>query len=354
MYLKQRARRAILAAVTLAALGVSANGVADVAAAYSGVPPTGPVLTASPPGSAANDAVSEPGGGAAVTTPTAPRSPAATAGNAKVGLTWLAPLGNGGATVNRYRVQRSTSASGPWTGIGRTTARKFTATGLVNGTRYYFRVGAHNVAGWGPFSPVVSAAPRTVPSAPQSPAATPGNTTISLAWVAPSNNGGSPLTKYAVQWATKAAGPWTTSAFPTGTTYTEHFLANGTTLYFRIRAHNAAGWGAPSTVVSATPATVPSAPATCSASQVGGSGSHALGVQWSAPADDGGAPIQVYLIHVDQNGTQVLGDSIAAPATSTFETLDFGLSYDVSVAAYNGVGSGVGGWCHVSSLNMNP
>jgi Fibronectin type III domain len=89
-------------------------------------------------------------------------------------------------------------------------------------------------------------------------------------------------------------------------------------------------------------------------SLVAGGGSHALGVQWSAPADDGGAPIQYHLIHVDHYGTLVLGDSIAAPATSTFETLDFGYNYDVSVAAYNGVGSGVGGWCHVSPVNMNP
>jgi hypothetical protein len=79
-----------------------------------------------------------------------------------------------------------------------------------------------------------------------------------------------------------------------------------------------------------------------------------LGVQWSAPADDGGAPIQYHLIHVDHYGTLVLGDSTAAPATSTFETLDFGYDYDVSVAAYNGVGSGVGSWCHVSPVNMNP
>src|SRR5262245_34901845 len=131
---KQRVRRAILAAATLVALGVSANGVAD-AATDTSLPATVSVSTASPPGSAANDVVSEPGGEAAVTVPTVPRSAAATAGNAKVALTWLAPFKNGGAPVNRYRVQRSTSSSGPWTPVGRTTARKLTATGLANGTR---------------------------------------------------------------------------------------------------------------------------------------------------------------------------------------------------------------------------
>src|SRR5262245_925388 len=196
---KQRVRRAILAAGTLVALGVSANGVADVAAADSGLPARVSVSTASPPGSAVNDAVSEPGGEAAVKAPTAPRAAAATAGNAKVTLTWLAPFKNGGAPVNRYRVQRSTSSGGPWAGVGKTTARKLTATGLTNGTRYYFRVGAHNAAGWGPFGPVVSATPRTVPSAPQSLVVTPGNKTAALTWAAPSSNGGSKVTKYAVQ-----------------------------------------------------------------------------------------------------------------------------------------------------------
>jgi hypothetical protein len=331
MNLKSRAWRAILAAAALGALGVSAGGVGDVAAA-----------------------VADPGGAAALQTPTAPRSPVTTVGNAKVTLTWQRPLSNGGAMVDRYRVQRATSSSGPWTGIGLTTTRTLVATGLANGTRYYFRVGAHNVAGWGPFGPTVSGVPRTVPSAPHSLAASAGNTTVSLTWVAPSNDGGSPVTKYAVQWATAAAGPWTTAALPTATSFGDQGLANGTTLFFRVRARNAAGWGPASTVVSATPATVPSAPASCSAAQVGGSGSHALGVQWSAPADDGGAPVQLYLIHVDHYGTLAVGDSIAAPATSTFETLDFGSNYDVSVAAYNGVGSGVGSWCHVAAVNMNP
>jgi hypothetical protein len=330
MYLKSRVWRAILAAAALGALGVSAGGVDDAAAAF------------------------EPGAVAAMKTPTAPRSPVTTVGNSKVTLTWQRPLSNGGATVDRYRVQRSTSSNGPWTGIGQTTARTLVANGLANGTRYYFRVGAHNVIGWGAFSAVVSGVPRTIPSAPQSPAATAGNATVSLTWVAPSNNGGSPVTKYAVQWALAAAGPWTTSALPTGTSYSDQGLANGTKLFFRIRARNAAGWGPASTVVSATPATVPGAPASCSAAQVGGNGSHALGVQWSAPIDDGGAPVQLYLIHVDHYGTLVIGDSIAAPATSTFETLDFGFNYDVSIAAYNGVGSGVGSWCHVAAVNMNP
>ena len=39
----------------------------------------------------------------------------------------------------------------------------YVVTGLVNGTRYYFRVFAHNAAGNGPSSNVVNQIPRTVP-----------------------------------------------------------------------------------------------------------------------------------------------------------------------------------------------
>ena len=104
--------------------------------------------------------------------------------------------------------------------------------------------------------------------------------------------------------------------------------------------------------VSATPATAPSTPPACSASQVPGPGSHAVSVQWSTPSYDGGAPIEFYLIHVDHYGTQVLADSVSAPSASTFVTLDFGSNYDVSVAAYNAAGTG--GWCHTSTLNVYP
>src|SRR5262245_12441284 len=77
-----------------------------------------------------------PGAVTAVNAPSAPRSPAASARNTAVKLTWATPSSNGGATINTYRVQRATTRSGPWKRIAKPTVRRYRATGMKNGTRY--------------------------------------------------------------------------------------------------------------------------------------------------------------------------------------------------------------------------
>ena len=232
------------------------------------------------------------------TMPSAPRSPVATSGIASVKLTWLAPSSNGGAAIDKYAVQRSTSAAGPWTNIAYPAVPGYTATSLVNGTKYYFRIVAHNAAGWSPVSTVVSAVPRTMPTAPRSPVATSGIASVKLTWLAPLSNGGAAIDKYAVQRSTSAAGPWTNIAYPAVPGYTATSLVNGTKYYFRIVAHNAAGWSPVSTVVSAVPRTMPSAPQNCISSQPYGPGSHTMQVVWFPPQSDGGAPITSYRVEV--------------------------------------------------------
>ena len=228
----------------------------------------------------------------AVSASSAPRTPKATPGNATVALSWLAPTTNGGAAIDKYAVQRAASAAGPWTNIAFPVGLTATASGLTNGTHYSFRILAHNTAGWSAPSTVVTAVPRTVPSAPRTPKATPGNATVALSWLAPTTNGGAAIDKYAVQRAASAAGPWTNIAFPVGLTATASGLTNGTHYSFRILAHNTAGWSAPSTVVTAVPRTVPSAPRT----PIAVGGDQAVNLSWTAPASTGGAAVVSYTV----------------------------------------------------------
>ena len=138
--------------------------------------------------------------------PTAPRSLTAAPTNVsgQIRLTWMAPLSNGGSAITDYIIQRSPNGSIEWVTISdgvQHAPRRYTVTGLTNGTRYYFRVFARNGAGTSPASNIANAIPRTVPTAPRSLAAAPTNVSgqIRLTWVAPSSNGGSAITDYIIQ-----------------------------------------------------------------------------------------------------------------------------------------------------------
>jgi hypothetical protein len=98
---------------------------------------------------------------AAPTTPGAPTGVSGTGGNALATVSWTAPASNGGSAITGYRVQVATASGGPFSNAAgcptTSTTPSCVATGLSNGTGYFFRVAAINVVGTGPFS-VVSAA----------------------------------------------------------------------------------------------------------------------------------------------------------------------------------------------------
>jgi subtilisin family serine protease len=96
-----------------------------------------------------------------VTTPSAPQSLSASAGNGVVRLTWSLPSSDGEAPITDYVVQRSDNAGATWATIadGVSTARRLPLGGLANGQRYDFRVAAKNRAGTGSWSTAVSAMP---------------------------------------------------------------------------------------------------------------------------------------------------------------------------------------------------
>ena len=194
--------------------------------------------------------------------PGAPPGLTANAGTRQVSLSWVPPLSNGGSPVTGYNVYMSTSPGSRGTELTTTTGTSYTATGLLNGTKYYFRVTAVNTLGEGPASAQVAVTPGLAPP-PSSPVAPPGPPTalmagaasgqVSLSWAPPSATGGSPVTGYRVYMSTTPGAGGARIASVTATGYTATGLANGTTYYFEVTAVNAAGEGPASTQVSATP-----------------------------------------------------------------------------------------------------
>jgi len=177
--------------------------------------------------------------------PDAPTGLNATAGDGEVALTWnVSPL------ASSYKVKRSTTGGGSYTTISTPTDTSFTDTTAVNGTTYYYVVSGVNATGESPDSSEVIATPidPVPPATPTGLVAVAGNAQVSLSWNAPAT-----ASSYRVKRSTTQGSGYATIASPTGNTYEDTTVVNGTTYYYVVSAVNAFGESGNSSDASATP-----------------------------------------------------------------------------------------------------
>ena len=178
--------------------------------------------------------------------PSAPRvgTPAAVPGGVR--LSWAVPVDDGGADVRNYRVSayRGTTLATSVVVSGSTTSA--TVTGLTNGTAYRLGVEALNGAGYGPRSTLVTATPRTTPSAPEVTSVAAQVKAVAVRWAKPASTGGAPVTGYLVQVYSGGELVKTATAAAAATSLTVPGLTSGKAYAFRVLAKNAAGTGASS------------------------------------------------------------------------------------------------------------
>jgi hypothetical protein len=120
-------------------------------------------------------------------------------------------------------------------------------------------------------------------------------------------------------------------------------LTNGTSYAFTVRGTNAAGQGTASNTLSATPLTVPGAPALNSATP----GNTQVALAWSAPASNGGSAITGYTATASPGGATC---STSGALTCTVTGLTNGTAYSFTVKATNAAGTSAAS----NSLNATP
>ena len=256
-------------------------------------------------------------------------------GNAQLVVTWTAV-----DNATGYTVQWMSGGQGSNTGDrqapvtpGSTTS--YTIPGLTNGTEYTVRVIATRTgASDGPPSAEVKGTPFTTPGAPQHLSGVPGDEQVMLTWDATSSDGGSAILRY--EYAIDDSGTWIDAGLDLEETVPG--LTNGRQYAFEVRAVNSAGPGAPARTA-ATPLGMPSVPASLTTT----AGDGEVFLEWTAPADDGGAPVTGYEYRFAA-GTAVPEDTPWQSAGLNLEWTVTGLTngqqYAFEVRALNSAGPG--------------
>ena len=190
----------------------------------------------------------------------------------------------------------------------------------------------------------------SAPSAPSGLGAVSQNASVKLSWSKPSNDGGAAVSAYQYQYKKSSASEWPTSwsniTLPDDSvlSFSVGSLTNGTAFDFQVRAGNGDNrWSVASGVASATPSTVPDAPASFTPVAIVGS----VLLSWTPPDDNGGAAISGYKLQyasgvspvdTDYSEWESVGDADAR--RKTISSLTSGTVYHFRLLAHNVKGDG--------------
>jgi fibronectin type 3 domain-containing protein len=249
-----------------------------------------------------------------------------TAGDSQVTLNW-----NSLTNATGYRIYRDT-LGGIGGALAITVGNTTTATdtGLVNGTTYFYSVGAFNASGenfgTGAFASATPTGTSSFGGVPTNLRATPGNAQVVLNWNPVSNAASYNIFRSIPSNGTGAS---QIGNITSGTAYTDTNVSNGTTYSYTVQAVNPTHTSSQTSAVTATPL-VPGAPtglvATASSQQVS--------LTWTAT----GTSYAVY--RGTTSGGEVLLDSGMTGNTFTDAGVANNFTYYYQVQALNANGTG--------------
>jgi len=281
--------------------------------------------------------------GAEVQTPAVPAPPTDISGSAtnkdEITVTWDSALYDYPAVTAYDIFVTDVSTSTTWTINTGSTELTYAVTGLSSNHFYEFKVRGVNSLGIGNWSaPSAAIQALSVPQAPTAPTlTTQGLGTLYMTWTAPTSFAAAPILSYTIELVdvSNSANNLTISDV-----LFQPFSLTGrdSTYKFRIRAHNTYGagdWSGYSTIV--TPNALPGVP-DLSGGFIGRDWAEGKSVllNWTTPSLNKGPPILTYYVTVSgaQINTETIGNSY------TINVLDYGVSYSVTIRAYNANGVG--------------
>lgn len=285
-----------------------------------------------------------------VTVPLAPTNVIGTAsGDAQITVRWTVPSDPGGSPITDYIIQYSSNSGSTWTTFSDavSSSSQVAVTGLTSGTDYVFRVAAVNSVGTGNYSSA-SATVRAIgaPQPPTSVTVTGGNTSVLAKWVAPTNDGGTPITGYAIQYMwTSNPTVWTTfGRVGNVSQYNVTSLQNGREYKVRVAAINAFGVGAYSSESSAvTPGRVPDAPSAVTVTSTSINPANNKGLitlSWTTPNTYGSDVTGSSVYYYPQNGASTTVEGASGNTITLTDALDVTKTYYFQVRTKSTVGPG--------------
>jgi hypothetical protein len=246
--------------------------------------------------------------------------------------------GNPGSAPIEDFTASCTSSDGGAPASGTDVITPIIVFGLTNGRTYTCAASERNSFGDSLLSSRTSPfLVGTIPSAPRSPSAIPGDGSATVHWTAPSLNGGAPVTGYVI---TPFLGP--TAFTPRtinnpATTQVMSGLQNGKVYTFQIAAKNGVGVGPRSAATVGVLIGTPGPPRGVTAKPGEGQAT----VAWQVPLSASAGAITSYVITPYRNG--IAGGQVAvkvSPRSRVFTGLSNGASYTFKVTAVNHYGRG--------------
>ena len=272
--------------------------------------------------------------------PLAPTSLTADPDPTQVALSWTAPADNGGSAITRYeyRYKEGSGNYSAWTTTGGTST-SFTVKGLAKGTQYTFEVRAVNTIGDSDASnTVTTTTDKTKPGAPTGLTVTASGRGFSVSWTAPTDTGGTVITRYEYRYqeGTAAGGTWRSAG--TNTSRTLSGLKANTQYTFQVRAVNSEGDSdASAAVTERTEKTAPDAPTSLTVSTK----STTAVLSWTAGADTGGSAITRYEYRYKEGSRNYSAWTTTGGTSTSFTVKGLARStqYSFQVRAVNTIGN---------------